>query len=154
MTNAIGLEDVMIGDTVAYFRGCGSNMPPEKMKVARITKLYIILEGQSYNKFKKENGVVVDCTLGKIERIAIPTPEIEAQWEREKLIVEFTELMNRRKFANSEIIALRKVIQQLLSEELTQDELIEIAASVIECKSLSNQALQESVNELWGSVYF
>ena len=150
MTNVIRLEDVMTGDTVAYFYGWGSNIPPEKMKVARTTKLYIILERQSYNKFKKENGVVVDRTPGKVERIAIPTPEMEAQWDREKLIVEFTELMNRRR--NFESIALQAAIQRLLSEELTQDEVIEIAACVIECKSLSNQALKESVDELWGGI--
>ncbi|MEG3881401.1 hypothetical protein QT972_28965 [Microcoleus sp. herbarium7] len=152
MPNAIGLEDVTAGDTVAYYCGWGSNLPPQKMEIKRTTELYIILEGQSYNKFKKKDGIVVNPTLGKIERIAIPTPRIEAQWNHVKLIAEFTELMNRRK--DFDVSVLRKVLQKLLmSEDLTQDDLVEIAYPILQGEGgLSNHALQEAVDELWGGV--
>ncbi len=150
MSNAIELNDLNEGDVVAYFCGYGSNLPPYKKKIARTTKLYIILEGHSYDKFKKENGVVVNCTPGKVERIQIPTPEIQAQWDRQKLIEDFTELMNRRKYF--EVTALKKALQRLLEESLTQDELIEIASVAVESKTLSTQALKEAVDELWGGV--
>ena len=150
MSNAIELSDLNVGDTVAYFCGYGIRVPVEAMKISRVTKLYIFLDGCYNNKFKRESGAIVNHTIGKIEHIRIPTPENKAQWTHEKLIAEFTELMNRREDFN--VIALQAAIQRLLSEELTQDELIEIAACVIECKSLSNQALKESVDELWGGI--
>lgn len=144
------LGDLVLGDIVAYFCGYGRNVPPQEKKIARITQRYIILEGQSYDKFRKEDGCVVNFTPGKIERIAIPTPENLAQWAKRKLIEEFTELMNRRKYF--EVTALRKALQRLLCEELTQDELIEIASVAIESKSLSTQTLKEAVDELWGGI--
>lgn len=144
------LRDLEPGDIVAYFCGYGSNIPPQEKTIERITQRYIILEGQSYDKFRKEDGCVVNFTPGKIERIAIPTREHLAQWNKRKLIAEFTELMNRRK--NFNVSALKAALQQLLFDELTQDELIEIASVAIESKSLSSQVLKEAVDELWGGV--
>jgi hypothetical protein len=150
MSNVIELKDLTVGDTVAYFCGWGSTLPPQEKKVARTTKLYIILEGHNSDKFRKDDGTIVNFTLGKTERIQIPTTEILAKWDRQKLIEEFTELMNRRK--NFEIKALKKALQRLLSEDLTQDELIKISSCVIKCKSLSTQALKEATADLWGGV--
>lgn len=149
-TIAKTLYDLESGDIVAYFCGYGSNIPPQEKKIARTTQRYIILEGQSYDKFRKEDGRVLNLTPGKIERITIPTPEHLARWNRRKLIEEFTDLMNRRK--NFEVTALRKALQRLLCEDLAQDELIEIASVAIEGKSVSTQVLKEAVDELWGGV--
>lgn len=144
------LGDLAPGDMVAYFCGYGSNIPPQEKKIERTTQRYIIIEGQKYDKFKKEDGVIVNFTPGMVERIAVPTPEHLSQWNRRKLIEEFVELMNRRR--SFEVIALKKALQNLISESLTQTELVEIASVVIESKSLSNQALKEAVDELWGGV--
>ena len=152
MSNVIKLNDLNVGDTVAYFCGYGIRVPVEAMKISRVTKLYIFLDGCYNNKFKRESGLIVNHTIGKIEHIRIPTPENKAQWEREKLIVEFTELMNRRK--DFDVSVLRKVLQKLLmSEDLTQDDLVEIAYPMLQGEGgLSNHALQEAVDELWGGV--
>jgi hypothetical protein len=145
MINADSLENLNVGDSVAHFEG----LVCKERIVERVTTTYIVVKDYYGIHFKKKDGKPTHPGDG-FNFIAVVTPEIQAQWDKQKLIEEFTELMNRRK--NFEVKALKKALQRLLSENLTQDELIKISSCVIECKSLSIQTLKEATNDLWGGV--
>lgn len=150
MANTKTLHDLKAGDKVAHYCGWGS-VPPKEAKVKKTTKNYVILEDYFDEKFRKEDGSIVgDCLRGKTDRIAIPTPEMEAQWSRESLVESFMELMNNR--SNYNAAAFRKAVHQLTADYLDQDDYISVITALLKCQSISSETLENAINELWDKI--
>lgn len=145
------LFDLKAGDKVAHYCGWGSPTP-KKAIVKRTTTDYVIIEIEAdhHERFRKEDGCVIDCVRGKTDRINIPTPEVEAQWGRENLIENFIELMNDRDNYNA--VAFRKAVHQLVADYLDQDDYIKVMTVLIRCESIPSETLENTVNELWDKI--